>query len=354
MYRTPFLNVAELLHRIAGGDRQLLWAHGILVRQVGHLTKLVDDLLDISLITRGALQLQLQPVDVGRVIANALEGAEPLIRRKRHLLSSQLPSRPVWVQGDAIRLTQVFENLLTNAAKYMDDGGEIALTLVVDDGMATTRVRDTGFGIAADMKTRMFELFVQDARSVDRSEGGLGIGLTLVRHLVELHGGTIEAVSDGPGRGTEFIVRIAEANAPAPVAIVDDERLEVGAGRVLVIDDDPDAGESIALLLELYGYETRRAFGIDSARAFRPQAVLSDIAMPVADGYEVARRLRLLPEMAECSIYLAMSGFAQPAPSPRTEAAGFAGYLVKPLDPAALHARLTQALGGVGVQGAQP
>ncbi len=195
----PIRNAAEVLHRIAGDDKRVAWVYEVLVRQVGHITRLVDDLLDISLISRGAMQLRLEPVDLAAVIGRAVEAVDPIIRRKRHHLHCELPLQSTWVEGDSIRLAQVFDNLLTNAAKYTPDEGEISLTLEVIDQSAVIHVSDNGLGIAPEMRSRIFEIFVQDARAADRSEGGLGIGLALVRHLVHLHRGSIEATSNGVG-----------------------------------------------------------------------------------------------------------------------------------------------------------
>ena len=252
------------------------------------------------------------------------------------------------MQGDAIRLVQVFENLLTNAAKYTDDDGNISIGLEIVSGMAEIRVRDSGLGILPSLQPRIFELFVQDARSLDRSEGGLGIGLALVRHLVNLHGGVVEAHSEGAGKGSEFVVRLPvlpEAAAPSPAF---NPEPAGRTGRVMIVDDDPDAGETMAILLQLYGYEVERAIDLDSAmrvgRTFRPQVVLMDIAMPGADGYEVARRLSAMPEMGNETIYIGVTGFGQPEDFRRSEAAGFAQHLVKPLDPVELDGVLRRVL----------
>lgn len=348
----PIRNAAEVLHRIAGEDQRVAWVYDVLVRQVGHITRLVDDLLDISLISRGAMQLHFEPVDVGAVIGRAVEAVEPLVKRKRHNFRCELPRRPAWVEGDAIRLTQVFENLLTNAAKYTQDGGEISLTLEIADRSAVIHVRDNGMGISAGMQSRIFELFVQDARASDRSEGGLGIGLALVRHLVELHHGSIEATSEGAGRGTEFLVRLPllpEARLPVEEAI---PASDSGTGRVMIVDDDLEGGESMAILLRLYGYDVQWATDLKSAlqvgRAFRPQAVVMDISMPNADGYEVARRLSTIPEVGQKVTYIAVTGFGRPSDFRRSEQAGFAHHLVKPVNPKELDQLLKQALRGPG------
>ena len=344
----PIRNAAEVLVRIGGDDKRVAWVHDVLVRQVGHITRLVDDLLDISLISRGAMQLRLEPVNVGSAIGSALEAVEPIIERKHHRVSCELPLHPAWVEGDSIRLPQVFENLLTNAAKYTRDHGEISVSMEVVDQCAVIRVRDNGLGIAPGMQSRIFELFVQDARAADRSEGGLGIGLALVRHLVELHRGVIDASSEGEGRGTEFTVRLPllpEPQRPAEEAVPLSEGV---TGRVMIVDDDVEAAESMGILLGIYGYEVQRATDLQSAlqvgRAFRPQAVLMDISMPGADGYEVARRLSAIPELGRDISYIAVTGFGQPNDFRRSEEAGFAHHLVKPVDPNELDHILRQTM----------
>lgn len=346
---TPIRNAAEVLHRIAGDDKRLVWVHDVLVRQVGHMARLVDDLLDISLMTRGTMQLALEPVDVCASVRWALEAAEPLINARGHRLDRRFPPHPVWVEGDAIRLVQVFENLLTNAAKYSEDNGNISISLEVVDQVVLIRVRDNGLGILPDILPRIFELFVQDARSIDRSQGGLGIGLALVRHLVNLHGGAVEVHSEGVGKGSEFVVRLPvlpETSAPNRVVRTEPAG---GTGRVMIVEDDPDASESMATLLRIYGYDVERAVDLDSAmrvgRTFRPQVVLMDIALPGADGYEVARRLRAMPEMAaETIFFIGLTGFGQPEDFRRSEAAGFAHHLVKPVEPAELNDVIRKAL----------
>ena len=344
----PIRNAAEVLKQIGGDDKRVAWVHDVLVRQVGHMTRLVDDLLDISLISRGALKLRLEPVDLERAIASALEAVEPIIKRKNHRVRCELPPHPTWVEGDPIRLTQVFENLLTNAAKYTHDHGEISVTMEVVDQCAVIRVRDNGLGIAPGMQSRIFELFVQDARAADRSEGGLGIGLALVRHLVNLHRGTIDALSKGEGQGTEFTVRLPllrEAPRPAQEAVPSSDG---ATGRVMIVDDDVEGGESMAVVLGIYGYEVQRATDLQSAlqvaRAFRPQAVLMDISMPGADGYEVARRLSAITEVGRDIRYIAVTGLGQPEDFRRSQEAGFAHHLVKPVDPNELDHILRQTM----------
>ncbi len=333
----PIRNAAEVLRRIGGNDDRITWVRDTLVRQVDHVTRLVDDLLDISLVTRGALNLHLEPVDVSHAVARAIEATAPIVRRKQHRLDSTLATEPMWVEADAIRLTQIFENLITNAAKYTDERGKLVLSLAREGNEAVFKLRDNGIGIAPEVSARIFELFVQDERSVDRSQGGMGIGLALVRHLVHLHRGSVEAHSEGRGKGSEFVVRL-------PVVTPADHALSPpvveaghGHGRVLIVDDDIDGGQSLSMLLELDGYDVALATGLASAleqaRILRPQVVVMDVAMPEADGYEVARRLRQLPQVDAKVAFVALKGFGQSSDALRSEREGFAGHLVKPVDP---------------------
>jgi len=343
----PIRNAAEILKHLGVHDPRLDWAYGTLVRQVGHVTRLVDDLLDISRVTRGALTLHLEPMDLCRAIDGAIEATRELVRRKGHRLDVKIAERPCYVEGDAIRLVQVFENLLANAAKYTEDGGEIALSVEAEGGEVVVRVRDNGLGIAPGMKDRIFDLFVQDTRSLDRSQGGLGIGLALVRHLVEMHGGRVEARSEGTARGSEFEVRLPRlAQRPATVPRPG-TRPEGQHARVLLVDDDVEAGESLAIVLRLMGYDAQFAPDLPgtlkAARELHPDIVLLDVAMPGITGYEVAERLRALPEMAQAAAYLTLSGFGQAEDFKRSEQAGMARHLVKPVDPEELDAVL-QAL----------
>jgi two-component system, chemotaxis family, CheB/CheR fusion protein len=340
----PIRNAAEVLKHLGMQDPRLDWAYDTLVQQVGHVTRLVDDLLDISRVTRGALVLHLEPVDLCRAIDGAIEATRELVRRKGHRLDVRIASRPCYVEGDSIRLVQIFENLLANAAKYTDDGGEISLVLQEKSGDVVVTVRDNGLGIVPGMKDRIFDLFVQDARSLDRSQGGLGIGLALVRHLVEMHGGKVEARSEGTGRGSEFEVRLPRlARQPAPQPRPA-KRPEGQHARILLVDDDLEAGESLAIVLRLMGYDAQFASDLPgalaAARALHPDIAVLDVAMPGTSGYEVAERLRTLPEMAEATAYLTLSGFGQAEDFKRSEQAGMARHLVKPVDPEELDAVL--------------
>ena len=264
-------------------------------RQVEHLVRMVDDLMDVSRIMRGRIELRTKPLKLTEVVARAVETARPAIDARGHQLSVSVPADPVWIRGDLVRLAQVFANLLTNAAKYTEGAGRISLAARCDGDFAEVSIRDNGIGIAPELLPRIFDLFVQGDRSVGRSQGGLGIGLTLVRRLVEMHGGTIRAESAGRGHGSAFIVRLplcADPVLPAPCG-------EGGNGtkaatprqRILVVDDSVDSAESLAMILRLSGHEVRTAYNgpaaLADAAAAPPDAVLLDIGLPDMDGFEM-------------------------------------------------------------------
>ncbi len=277
-------------------------------------------------------------------MSRTLEAVRPLLEDRQHELTVSLPTRPLFVQGDATRLEQILTNLVNNSAKYTDPGGHIWVSVERSGGGIVLRVKDTGIGIAPEMLPRIFDLFVQVKRRVDRSRGGIGIGLTLVRRLVELHGGKVEARSAGLGKGSEFIVRLPEApvEAVAETAAAPSFDKPVGAAaprRVLVVDDNTDAAESLALLLRLQGQEVQVAFdgsnALATAATFRPQIIFLDIGMPGMDGYEVARRLRREPNMEKVTL-VALTGWGQEEDRRRSQDAGFDLHIVKPVEPEAL------------------
>jgi PAS domain S-box-containing protein len=341
----PIRNAAQLLNIHSSGKPEIEWARAVIERQTSHLVRLVDDLLDVSRMVRGQIMLQKRAVDLAEVVQHAVETSRPLIRLRKHHLTVQLPEEPVQLEADLTRLSQVISNLLNNAAKYTDEGGQIRLDASVTDRMVTIRVRDTGLGVDPDLLPHVFDLFTQAERTPDRSEGGLGIGLTLVKRLVEMHGGTVEAQSEGLGSGAEFIVRLpvlAEGQASAPPLPA---RVPVVAAanarslRILVVDDNVDAADSIAMLLNMEGHETR---AVNTARAallavpdFEPEVVLLDIGLPEMDGYEVARRLREQNGKHRMRL-VAVTGYGQPADRRRAQAAGFDEHMVKPVEPTAL------------------
>jgi signal transduction histidine kinase len=310
----------------------------IVERQIQHMTRLIDDLLDVSRITRGKIELREQPLLLSSVIEHAIESARPLIDERGHRISLDLPSEPVTFLADPARLSQVFANLLNNAAKYTEVGGRIWLRARVDGNELVIGVKDDGPGLTKDLRKHAFELFMQGPQTRGRARGGLGIGLTLVRRLVELHGGTVEALSDGPGSGTEFVVRLplrlpAAANGVPPTAAV---AATTGARRrILVVDDNVDAAEALGELLRDYGHEVATAHdgpqAIDNARLHRPEIILLDISMPEMDGYEVAKRIRDDVGLGD-ALLVALSGYGEDRHRRLAREAGFDQHITKPVD----------------------
>ncbi len=320
-------------------------------RQVYHLVRLVDDLLDVSRVMRGKIELRRERVELATVVARAVETVQPLIDAQRHELGVSVPPESLPIDGDPVRLAQVVGNLLTNAAKYTEKGGRIGLTAERDGGVAVLRVRDTGIGIAPEMLPRIFELFVQVDHAATRSQGGLGIGLTLVKNLVEMHHGTVEAHSEGLGKGSEFVVRL-----PLATQVIDreqgrqarrhgDEVPRPSGYRLLVVDDNRDAADSLATLLRLQGHEVRVAYSgvaaLETAKDYRPDVVFLDIGMPGMDGYEVARRLRRQP-WGKDVVLAALTGWGQHEDRRRSAEAGFGHHIVKPPEPKALDTVLSE------------
>jgi CheY-like chemotaxis protein len=333
----PMRSALEAFRLLLPPDPQLGQLRDIVDRQVGQLTRLVDDLLDVTRITIGKVRLRREPMDLVAAIERAVETVQPLIAARRHRLDVERPPGPAWVQGDQVRLTQVVANLLGNAAKYTPEGGRIALRVTVDASEATVEVEDNRIGIAPEMLERVFDLFEQDERALDRSEGGLGIGLTLVKKLVELHGGRVAAASTGRGRGARFTVSLPVLGAAPdePPAEIPGAGARGGGRRILVVDDNVDAVESLALLLELSGHEVHRAYegsrALELARALHPEIALLDLGLPGLDGYAIARALRADPATAHMTL-VALTGYGQPADRERSRAAGFDAHLVKPVD----------------------
>jgi signal transduction histidine kinase len=343
----------QLLQTTPLPEARMQWSRELLTRQLKHLRRLIDDLLDVSRITSGRVQLKRERLPLETVISHSLDAVRPLIDERRHLLSVNLPPESSYVDGDPVRLTQVFGNLLTNAAKYTEERGRISLTAEVDAGppaSVVVRVADNGEGIAQDMLERVFELFTQADTDGSRTQMGLGIGLALARGLAELHGGSVHATSAGPGKGSEFVVRlpiIESASLPAstlPAGSAEPEtptpaeratRSPPTTLRLLIIDDNEDLASGLAMYLaETSGHEVRLAHsglrGIDEARTFNPDAVLLDIGLPDIDGYEVARRLREQVGLRGVPL-IAISGFSSEADRQRAQRAGFDRYFVKPV-----------------------
>ncbi|HEU4411499.1 MAG TPA: response regulator [Polyangiaceae bacterium] len=348
------LEVVKMSRGGAGADKAL----GVMERQLGHLVRLVDDLLDVARISRGKVELRRERIEVRAVLDHAVEVSRPLVEAARHALDVRAPGEPLWLDGDLTRLAQVVSNLLNNAAKYTPDGGRIELSARAEGGEAVIRVSDNGAGISAEMLPRVFDLFAQVDRTRDRAQGGLGIGLSLVRRLVELHGGAIEAKSEGLGRGSSFEVRLplvrpAEGRAEAPSgAARGGER--PGGWRILVVDDNADGAELLAMTLELSGHLTRVAYdgpgALEAAEAFRPEVIFLDIGLPGLDGYEVARRLRAEPALAGAAL-VALTGWGAQGDKQRALDAGFDVHLTKPVDRAEVEGvlgRLSAARPGVG------
>ncbi len=346
---SPILSALEVMRRRA--PDAAVKQRTIIERQVTHLVRLVDDLLDVSRITLGKVVLRKHPLSILEVTARAAEMAGPLLEERRQRLAVSI-APGLTVDGDDERLAQVLANLLTNAAKYTEPGGAIAVTAAREDGQVIVRVRDSGIGIPRELLPDLFGAFVQGERSIDRSQGGLGLGLAIVRSLVELHGGNVTAKSDGPGRGSEFVIRLPALDAPDPAEREDVRPLPLHessrtAGRVLVVDDNRDAAEGLGELLTDLGYITKISYDGPSALAaapeFTPQVALVDIGLPVMDGYEVARRLRSLPGLGELRL-VAVTGYGQPSDRERSQAAGFDEHLVKPVDHAVIEPVLERLL----------
>jgi PAS domain S-box-containing protein len=328
----------------------------VMERQVQHLMRLVDDLLDVSRAMRGKVELCKQPVELAAIVGRAVETAQPLIDAQRHHLDISLPDDALLIDADAVRLSQAVCNLLTNAAKYTEAGGHIRLSAWQEGGTAVLTVRDDGIGIAPDVLPHIFELFVQADHSTTKAQGGLGIGLTLVRNLVEMHGGTVEAHSAGLGQGTEMIVRLPLCSekllrSTEPSSEGPPKAAEPAAGhRLMIVDDNKDGALSLAVLLQLRGHEVEVAHDGPSAlelgKRFRPALIFLDIGMPKMDGFEVARRMRETPGL-EKTVLVALTGWGQQGDRRRTAEAGFHHHLVKPLEPGAL----AKILAGLNEQG---
>ena len=341
----PIRNAVQLLRKSGHDDPQLIWCRDVIDRQVTQMARLLEDLFDVSRLTRGEFALRLQRLALPAVIEHALEIAQPRIEEHGHSLSVSLPAVPLQVDGDMTRLAQVFSNLLINAAKYTPAGGRLGLAMEAVGDEVEVRVSDNGIGISAEQMPRLFEMFTQGESVTDRPPGGMGIGLSLARGLVEMHGGRISAHSAGPGLGSEFVVRLPLAESAAATAMA--KAAATGAAappppcRVLVADDLRDSADSLGLLIELMGHTVEIAYdgeaALSAAERFRPDIVLLDLGMPKLDGFEVSRRIRAAP-WSESMRLVAQSGWGQEEDRRRTAEAGFDHHLVKPIDPTALEA----------------
>ena len=343
----PILNSVEIL-KLSGAfdDARTAQACAVMERQVHHLNRLVDDLLEVSRITRGIIEVKKEPLDLAAIVRAAIETSRPILEGLRHELVVDLDAEEIIVGGDPVRLTQVFANLLNNAAKYTNHGGRITVTTRREGAEAVVSVQDNGIGIAPHLLSHVFDMFMQVDRSTRRAQGGLGIGLTLVRSLVAMHGGSVEAKSEGPGRGSEFIVRLPVLVAEMAATRRSRPAEPLPARRIMIVDDSRDGGESLSVLLRVLGAEVCLVHSgkdaLDALDPFRPDVILLDIGMPGMDGYEVARRIRANPDHRRVSL-IALTGWGQDEDRQRSAAAGFDHHLVKPADIEQLRQLLTVA-----------
>lgn len=345
----PIRNAAHILGRLDLAEPRLRWAQDIIERQVSHLTHLVDELLDVSRIVQGKIVLKRTRIQLDDLIRQACESVQPTMAAKKHWLEVHMPDAPVVLDGDLVRLVQILQNLLNNAAKYTPDGGRIELLGQLHATEIEIEVRDNGMGISVELLPVVFDLFRQGNRTLDRSQGGLGIGLTLVRQLVRLHGGQVSVASNGPGQGTSFSLRLPLADATDatshPAAAAPCIAPARHALRVMVVDDDPVVAESMVVFLELDGYQVRSAAAAEAAlellAEFRPQVALIDIGLPGQDGYALAERIRKREDCADIRL-IAVSGYGHAAALQRSQAVGFDRHLVKPVDPETLSTLLAE------------
>ncbi|HUQ74302.1 MAG TPA: PAS domain S-box protein [Burkholderiales bacterium] len=348
----PISNALSLLARKPTADPAEIWVRDVLQRQTTQLARLVDDLLDVSRITRAALVLDRKPIDLRTVVRHAADASMQWYEQRRHTLDVNVSDERVVVDGDEVRLSQVVQNLLHNAAKYTPEGGRIDVRVRRDGAHAVIVVRDNGIGMAPETLNTAFELFKQAHQGLDRTQGGLGVGLTLVQRLVRMHGGSVEARSEGPGRGSEFIVRLALREEPAIVRQAGEGRPGMPAAkparrRILVVDDNRDAAQALRLLLESDGHEVRVASdgpgGLSLAQQYPPDVALLDIGLPQMDGYELARRMRQDPALAG-ALLVAVTGYGQMHDRARASASGFNHHLVKPVEFSALQRLLQETV----------
>jgi PAS domain S-box-containing protein len=337
----PLVNMLEIMKRADGSPELLAHIRSVMARQLTSLVRLVDDLLDLSRITRNQLELRKERVALAGVIQHAIEACAPQVESLNHELTVSLPTTPIQLQADPVRLAQVFHNLLNNACKYTPPGGRISVSAERHGGEVVVKIRDSGRGIPPDKLEEIFEMFTQVEPAIDRAHGGLGIGLTLVKRLIELHEGTVQAFSEGKGRGSEFVVRLRlPDDVPQVQRSADPAGPERASSlRILVVDDNEDSAKSLALLLEMSGNQTRIAFdgaaALAAAEQFRPEVVLLDIGMPKMNGLDAARRIREQP-WGRDMLLIALTGWGQDSDRHRTHVAGFDAHLVKPVDHAAL------------------
>jgi CheY-like chemotaxis protein/anti-sigma regulatory factor (Ser/Thr protein kinase) len=338
---TPISIAAYVLGRLGHNEPRIKWAQDVIERQVTHLTRMVDDLLDASRIVRNKIALKKEPIEFAALIEHFMESARLLAERKRQRLVVRVPEQAVWLKGDPVRLTQALFNLVDNAVKYTQEGGQIEVNARVVGEEIEIAVRDNGMGIPASLLPQVFDLFQQDERTLDRAQGGLGIGLTLVDRLVGMHGGRVEARSEGSGQGATFTIWLPIAPAPAGPSAHDarDPCSPAAGTRILVVDDDPAVAGSLAVLLDIEGYEVSIAQTGQDALAlipvFRPHVVLLDIGLKGMDGFETAKRLRALPAGRDLCL-ITLTGYGDTDTRLRAQASGSDLFLVKPVEGRAL------------------
>jgi signal transduction histidine kinase len=344
----PIRSAVDLMRQTKATIEQLQWGREVIDRQVNQLVRLVDDLLDASRISSGKLELRKDIIDVLPIIASAMESVRPLAERKRHHIEVQLPSDPVFLDGDAVRLTQMFLNLLNNSVKYTPPGGHIVVAVESKDDGVVVKVRDDGVGILEPDLARIFDMFYQGKTPADEAQGGLGLGLALVRQLVQLHGGSVQASSGGLDQGSEFVVRLPILSklqqAPRALPARTSEPVHAVTRRILVVDDNRDAAETLAAMLRLEGNEVDTAFdgagAVSASAQFQPDIILMDLGMPKLDGYEAARAIRRDTQGADV-VLIAITGWGGEADRQMSHEAGFDRHLVKPVVPTELLAMLS-------------
>jgi CheY-like chemotaxis protein/nitrogen-specific signal transduction histidine kinase len=336
----PIRNAVQILKTSGANQAHLKTARDIVERQVMHMTRLIDDLVDVARLTQGKITLKKEKVDLATVVSDAVDLAHPIISELGHHLTVELPPQSVLLYVDGVRLSQALGNLLTNAAKYTRPGGAIELTGTNSGDEILITVRDNGIGIAPDMLAHVFDLFTQSERTLDRAQGGLGIGLALVKRLIEMHGGQVEAYSAGIGQGSEFVLRLPHARDSRAELVSTKKAVAVSAAkkshRILVVDDNEDSAEVTAILLRLEGHEVTVAHSgpaaIEQIPAALPDILLLDIGLPEMDGYELARHLRNMPETRN-AIFIALTGYGRPDDRQNSKSAGYDHHLVKPIEP---------------------
>jgi signal transduction histidine kinase/ActR/RegA family two-component response regulator len=347
----PIRNAAEMLRVKTSSSPELAWAWEIIDRQIVQMTHLIDDLMDVSRISRNTLPLRPGRVDLSMLIRDAVDAIRPALERSNHSLDVAVPQDAIYLDADSTRMTQVFANLLDNAARFTEPGGRIRLLAERRGNEAVVSVKDNGIGISAEMQRRIFEPFTQVDSSLERLHGGLGVGLSLVKQLVEMHGGRVEVHSEGLGRGSEFTVHVplSPARTGGAPALGTQAPHAANGARILVVDDNNDAAKTLGGVLNILGYQTRTAFdgqgALEAAAEFQPDAVLLDLGMPAMNGYDVARSLRQQPG-GDAMVIIAVTGWGQEEDRRRTIAAGFNSHLVKPVDLPSLARQLAELIKG--------